>query len=100
MPESAVAIVTGSTSGIGFGIAESLAAEGMAIMLNGFGDAAEIERMRSRMASDYGVRVAYNGADMASPAQVRALVEEATRELGSVDVLVNNAGIQYTARVQ
>ncbi len=98
MPEP-VAIVTGSTSGIGLGIAEALAGEGMHVMLNGFGDRDEIERTRKRIANDYGVRVAYNGADMSKADQVRGLVDAATRELGRVDVLVNNAGIQYTAPV-
>jgi len=99
MRDRPAAVVTGSTSGIGLGIAEALAAEGMDIMLNGFGDALEIERTRIRIQDDYCVKVGYNGADMSKPAEVRALVAAATRELGGVDVLVNNAGIQFTARV-
>ena len=100
MPEHAnVAVVTGSTSGIGLGIAEALAGEGMDILLNGFGDAREIERLRARLATTYGVRVAYSGADMSKPDEVRGMVDTATRELGQVDVLVNNAGIQHTASV-
>jgi 3-hydroxybutyrate dehydrogenase len=100
MPErGTVALVTGSTSGIGLGIAEALAGEGMDIVINGFGDAREIERLRARLATNYGVRVAYNGADMSKPDEVRAMVAGATREMGRVDVLVNNAGIQHTAPV-
>jgi 3-hydroxybutyrate dehydrogenase len=99
MRDRPAAVVTGSTSGIGLGIAEALAAEGMDIMLNGFGDALEIERTRIRIQDDYCVKVGYNGADMSKPAEVRALIEAATRELGGVDVLVNNAGIQHTAAV-
>ena len=68
-------------------------------MLNGFGDAAQIEALRAGLAKEFGVKVAYNGADMSKPAQIRAMVEPATKELGSVDILVNNAGIQHTAPV-
>jgi 3-hydroxybutyrate dehydrogenase len=100
MPSSRVAIVTGSTSGIGLGIAECLAAEGMDIMLNGFGAPDEIESARARVQDAHGVRVHYNPADMSKPAQVREMVAATVRELGRVDVLVNNAGIQFTAPVQ
>ncbi len=93
------AIVTGSTSGIGLGIARALAAEGANVMLNGFGDAREIADLRARMAEEFGVKVGVNGADIAQPAGVRAMVEQAVNELGSVDILVNNAGIQHTAMV-
>jgi 3-hydroxybutyrate dehydrogenase len=94
------AIVTGSTSGIGLGIARALAAEGANVMLNGFGDERQIAALRSEMASTYGVNVVVNRADMASPAEVREMVAQATRELGAVDILVNNAGIQHTAAVE
>jgi 3-hydroxybutyrate dehydrogenase len=94
------AIVTGSTSGIGLGIARALAAEGVNLMLNGFGDAAEIERLRSGLAAEFKVKVAYHGADMSKPAQIREMVATAARELGAVDILVNNAGIQHTAPVE
>ena len=95
-----VAIVTGSTSGIGLGIAEALAAEGAAIMLNGFGDAAEIEAVRAGLAEKHGVPVHYNAADMTKPADINGLVEAASRDLGGLHILVNNAGIQHTALIE
>jgi len=94
------AIVTGSTSGIGLGIARALGAEGANLMLNGFGDADEIEALRAKLATEFGVKVAYSGADMSKPEQVRALVQAAVDQLGSADVLINNAGIQHTAPVE
>lgn len=94
------AVVTGSTSGIGLGIAHALAAQGAAVMLNGFGDPAEIERLRAGTASRYGVKVAYNGADMSKGAEVANLIAATEKELGSVDILVNNAGIQFVAPVE
>jgi 3-hydroxybutyrate dehydrogenase len=93
------AIVTGSTSGIGLAIAEALAAHGVKLMLNGFGDAKHIESLRARLEREHGVQVVYSGADMASPGQVRTMVEEAERAHGAVDILVNNAGIQHVAPV-
>ena len=95
-----VAIVTGSTSGIGLGVAHALAAAGADILLNGFGDRAAIENLVSEMRNQYRNKVAYSGADMSKPADIEAMVAQATRELGSVDILVNNAGIQYTAPVE
>jgi 3-hydroxybutyrate dehydrogenase len=94
------AIVTGSTSGIGLGIARALAADGAHVMLNGFGQADEIERLRKALASEFKVKVAFSGADMSKPDQIREMVAAAARELGSVDVLVNNAGIQHTSPVE
>jgi 3-hydroxybutyrate dehydrogenase len=99
MPDNRVAVVTGSTGGIGLGIASALAAEGMDIVLNGFGDAGQIESLRQRLAHDHGVRAVYSGADMSKPTEVRGLVQRAIGELGRIDVLVNNAGIQHTAPV-
>ena len=93
------AIVTGSTSGIGLGIARALASAGADIMLNGIGDAQAIEATRAGLAKDAGVRVAYSGADMSKPDQVRAMVEETAKTFGAVDILVNNAGIQFVAPV-
>ena len=95
-----VAIVTGSTSGIGLGIAEALAAEGANILLNGFGDAGEIEALRASLAAKHGVKVAYSGADMSKPEEVAGLVASANAELGGVHILINNAGIQYTALIE
>ncbi len=94
-----VAVVTGSTSGIGLGIARSLAAEGANILLNGFGDAGEISDLRRAVAAKHGVRVDYSNADLSNAQAVAAMVEQATSELGRVDILVNNAGIQHTAPV-
>lgn len=95
-----VALVTGSTSGIGLGIARALAAEGASIMLNGFGDAGEIEKLRADLEKEFSVKVAYDGADLSKPDQVAALVQKTQDELGGIDVLVNNAGIQFTAPVE
>jgi 3-hydroxybutyrate dehydrogenase len=95
-----VALVTGSTSGIGLGIARALAAEGAAIMLNGFGDAAEIEKIRSGLTKEFSVKVEYDGADLSKAEQVAALVQKTHDRLGSLDVLVNNAGIQFVAPVE
>jgi 3-hydroxybutyrate dehydrogenase len=100
MLKGKVAVVTGSTSGIGLGIATALAAEGAALMLNGFGDAAAIERLRRELAEKHGVTVAYSGADMSKPAQIRELISAAQQQLGSVDILVNNAGIQHVAPIE
>jgi 3-hydroxybutyrate dehydrogenase len=94
------AIITGSTSGIGLGVARALAAEGSSVMLNGFGDPSEIEALRARIAREFDVRVVLSGADISMPAQVREMVAQATRELGGVDILVNNAGIQHTASIE
>jgi 3-hydroxybutyrate dehydrogenase len=99
MLKGRVAIVTGSTSGIGLAIAEALAAEGSDLMLNGFGDLAAIERMRAGLAGRHNVRVGYNGADMTKPAQIRDLVAVTAQQMGGVDILVNNAGIQHVAKV-
>src|SRR6185312_8454378 len=93
------AIVTGSTSGIGQALARSLAAEGVDVVLNGFGDAAAIEAARAALASESGVRVLYHGADMTKPAEIAGMVAYARRELGRLDILVNNAGVQHVAPV-
>ncbi len=92
-------LVTGSTSGIGHGVAEAFAAAGANVMLNGFGDAAEIEKTRQAMAQKHAVQVGYSGADMSKPAEIRQMVQDTVAQFGSLDVLVNNAGIQHTAPV-
>jgi len=94
-----VAVITGSTSGIGLGIARQFAEAGADVLLNGFGDAGEIERLQRAISDKCGVRTAYSGADMSKPDQIAGMVEQATRELSRVDILINNAGIQYTAPV-
>ncbi len=92
--------MTGSTSGIGLGIARSFANAGMDVMLNGFGDAAEIERARETIEKDFGVHTAYSSADMSRPAEIVAMVHAAQQSFGKVDVLVNNAGIQHVEPVE
>jgi 3-hydroxybutyrate dehydrogenase len=93
------AIVTGSTSGIGQALARSLAAEGVNVVLNGFGDGAAIEATRTELARETGVAVLYHPADMTKPAEIADLVAQARRELGRLDILVNNAGVQHVAPV-
>ena len=95
-----VALVTGSTSGIGLGIARALGAEGADLMLNGFGDKAAIERERASLAKEFGVRVGYSAADISKPAEIAAMVAETQKSLGSLDILVNNAGIQFVADIE
>ena len=94
------AIVTGSTSGIGLGIARAFAEAGMNVALNGFGDRAAIETTRSALETTYGVKAAYSAADMSKPAAIARMVEEATDAFGTVDVLVNNAGILHVAAIE
>lgn len=94
-----VAVVSGSTSGIGLGLARSVAAEGADILLNGFGDPEQMERLRKGLAAAHGVRVGYSNADLSKAAAVTGMIDQALSELGRVDILVNNAGIQHTAPV-
>ncbi len=100
MEKGKCALITGSTSGIGLGIARALAAAGCNIMLNGFAAPAEIERLRSSLSEEHGVTVLYHGADMRRPEEIAAMVAEAEGRLGGVDILVNNAGIQHTAPIE
>jgi 3-hydroxybutyrate dehydrogenase len=94
------AIVTGSTSGIGLGIARSLAAAGANVVINGLGDAAEIEATRSTIEAEFGVLCHYDAADMTKPAQIAAMVEHTATTFGGVHILVNNAGIQHVAAIE
>lgn len=94
------AVVTGSTSGIGLGIAEGFAAEGVNLVINGFGDATEIEGIRAGLESKFGVKVIYDGADMSKPEQIEAMMDNAAKVFGGVDILVNNAGIQHVCPVE
>ncbi|WP_310390008.1 3-hydroxybutyrate dehydrogenase [Roseateles sp.] len=99
MLKAKTALVTGSTSGIGRAIAENLAAQGANLILNGFGDADEIEALRLQIASQHGVQVRYSGADLSRPDQIEQMMGQAITEFGCVDILVNNAGIQHVAPV-
>ena len=100
MLKSKVAIVTGSTSGIGLGIAKVLASQGASLVLNGFGNVGEIEAIRAGIERDHDVRAIYDGADMSKGDAVRGLIATTIEKLGRVDILVNNAGIQFTAPVE
>src|SRR5260370_35582398 len=94
-----VSLVTGSTSGIGLGIARALAEAGSAVVLNGFGIAAEIARTKDQIATDYGVKVSYSAADMTKPAAIAKMIETTLADYDRLDVLVNNAGIQFVAQL-
>jgi 3-hydroxybutyrate dehydrogenase len=94
------ALITGSTSGIGQGIAEQLASQGANIVLNGFGEAAAIEAQRAAMQAKYGVQVRYQGADLSKPAQIEPMINAIIAEFGAIDVLVNNAGIQFVSPIE
>jgi 3-hydroxybutyrate dehydrogenase len=94
------AIVTGSTSGIGLGIARAFAAQGADVMLNGFGRADEIEATRLALQREHGVKVLYSGADMSKPEEIRQMAAAATEGFGHVDIVVNNAGIQHVAPIE
>jgi 3-hydroxybutyrate dehydrogenase len=94
------ALVTGSTSGIGLGIARALARDGANVMLNGFGPLDAIEKLMTDIRVDFGVKVAYDGADMTRPEEIARLVKATHHQLGSLDILVNNAGIQHGAAIE
>jgi 3-hydroxybutyrate dehydrogenase len=94
------ALVTGSTSGIGLGMARSLAQEGANIVFNGFGDAQHIEKLHTDLGREFGVQTAYHNADMSKPAEIEAMMQFALDKFGGVDVLVNNAGIQHVANIE
>jgi 3-hydroxybutyrate dehydrogenase len=94
------AIVTGSTSGIGLGIAEAFATARMNVMLNGFGERAEIQKIRAELEETFRIKTAYSAADMTKPAEITRMVEDACEAFGKVDVLVNNAGIQHVEAIE
>jgi 3-hydroxybutyrate dehydrogenase len=100
MAKAKAAVVTGSTSGIGLGIARALAREGTNVMLNGFGDAAEIEKTRGEVERQCGVRALYSPADMTKPAEIAEMIRTAEQAFGGIDILVNNAGIQHVAPIE
>jgi 3-hydroxybutyrate dehydrogenase len=99
MLKGKTALVTGSTSGIGLGIAERLAAEGAHIVLNGLGEQADVQRIAAALKERRRVKVIYDGADMSKPEAVFAMVQKAIAEFGALDIVVNNAGIQHVAPV-
>jgi 3-hydroxybutyrate dehydrogenase len=98
--KSKTAVVTGSTSGIGLAIARALAKEGANVVINGFGKPEDIEKERAAIESDFGVAARYSAADMTKPAEIAAMIAEAEKTFGSVDILINNAGIQFVSPVE
>ena len=94
------AVVTGSTSGIGLAAARALAGAGADVLLNGFGEADEIESLRANIEREFGVTARYSNADMAKPAEIAAMIAAAERDFGAVDILMNNAGIQHVAPIE
>ena len=100
MLKGKTALVTGSTSGIGLATARALAADGANLMLNGFGDKAEIEKIRAGIEQEFAVKARYSPADMSKPAEIADMVRATEQEFGALDVLVNNAGIQHVANIE
>jgi 3-hydroxybutyrate dehydrogenase len=100
MLKGKTALVTGSTSGIGLATARALAADGANVMLNGFGDKAAIENERAGLEREFGIKARYNPADMSKPGEIAAMIAATEKEFGALDVLVNNAGIQYVANIE
>ena len=100
MLKGKVALVTGSTSGIGLSLARTFAQDGANVVINGFGDKDAIEKERSGIEKDFGVKALYSGADMSKGDQIAQMIAEAESKLGSVDVLVNNAGIQFVSPIE
>jgi len=94
------AVITGSTSGIGLAMARALAAEKANVVINGFGDKNEIEKIRSGLEAEFGVKALYDAADMTKPAEIAAMIRKAAQVSGAVDILVNNAGIQHVAPIE
>jgi 3-hydroxybutyrate dehydrogenase len=100
MLKGKTALVTGSTSGIGLATARALAADGANIVINGFGDKAAIEAERAGLEKDFGIKAIYSPADMSKPAEIAEMIAMAEKTFGSLDVLVNNAGIQHVANIE
>jgi 3-hydroxybutyrate dehydrogenase len=100
MLKGKTALVTGSTSGIGLATARALAADGANIMLNGFGEAAAIEKERTALEKEFGVKALYSPADMSKPAEIADMIATTEKNFGALDVLVNNAGIQHVANIE
>jgi len=100
MLKGKAAVVTGSTSGIGLAIAQALAREGANVMINGFGDKAAIEKERSGIEKEFSVKAAYSPADMTKPPEIAEMIRSAQTALGSVDILINNAGIQHVSPIE
>jgi 3-hydroxybutyrate dehydrogenase len=100
MLKGKTALVTGSTSGIGLAVARALAAQGANVTINGFGDQAAIEKQRAAIETEFGVKALYSPADMSKPAEIAGMVRTTEQAFGSLDVLVNNAGIQHVAPIE
>jgi 3-hydroxybutyrate dehydrogenase len=98
--KSKTAVVTGSTSGIGLAIARAMAKEGANVLINGFGRPEDIEKERAAIEADFGVKALHSPADMTKPAEIAAMIALAETSFGSVDVLVNNAGIQFVSPIE
>ena len=100
MLKGKTALVTGSTSGIGLATARALAQDGANIVINGFGDKTAIEKERAGLEKDFGIKAIYSAADMSKPAEIAEMIATTEKTFGSLDVLVNNAGIQFVANIE